>query len=92
MVEIVFEIYTLFQGDDEPTSNVTAARQLSHFDHAFKSQIHTCRGPHFAAFGELQNNPKDVELTCQAASFDILQDALTLSERKKVSISYSEVS
>jgi hypothetical protein len=45
----------------------------------------------FSAFGKLKGEKVEVQLTCLADSFEILIDALAISDRKKSAISYTEV-
>lgn len=42
-------------------------------------------------FGKLKAAKVEVQLTCLADSFEILNDALAVSDRKKSAISYTEV-
>lgn len=82
-------------GDEDPSSPTTqAVRSLAHFDHSFKASLLASHGPHFSTFGEVKYGAlsRELQITCQASSFELLQDALHASERKKVAISYSEIS
>jgi hypothetical protein len=77
------------QGDGDQDA---AGRQLVHFDHSYKAFLHTTSGPLFSVFGNLHAAKVEAQLTCLADSFEILIDALAVSDRKKSAISYTEVS
>ncbi len=66
------------------------AKQLAHFDHSFKSELHTSSGPVFVnAFGECSFSKRTVQLTLKGQSFDVMEDVL--SSRKFVEVPYNEV-
>jgi hypothetical protein len=71
--------------------DAAAGRQLTHFDHSYKSYVHTASGPLFAVFGRIKGEKREAQLTCLADSFEILIDALVVADRKKCAISYTEV-
>lgn len=76
-------------GDGEPAA-AQAAKQLVHFDHSFKSELHTSNGALFVnSFGECSFAKRTVQLTLKASTFDIMEDVL--SSRKFVEVSYGEI-
>jgi hypothetical protein len=78
-----------FKGD-EPTSAV-AQKNLQHFDHSFKGELHTVVGSYFGAtFGEFKINKRPINIICKGSSFDIIED-VGISARKNVNVSYLEV-
>lgn len=67
-----------------------AARQLIHFDHSFKAELHTTSGRFFQEpFGVVTAGNRPVQLTLKGRALDIMEDVLT--DRKFIEIPYSEV-
>jgi hypothetical protein len=68
-----------------------AAKQLVHFDHSFKSELHTTNGAAFTEpFGAASFAKRTITLTLKASTLDIMEDVL--SSRKFAEVSYVEVS
>ena len=68
-----------------------AARQLVHFDHSFKAELHTTSGALFTdIFGVCVGQSRSVQLTLKATALDIMEDVLT--SRKFLEVKYSDVS
>jgi hypothetical protein len=79
------------QGDGEPSAASVAAKQLVHFDHSFKSELHTTNGMAFTGpFGPASFAKRTITLTLKANTLDIMEDVL--SSRKFAEVSYAEVS
>jgi hypothetical protein len=67
-----------------------ATRQLVHFDHSFKSELHTAKGAYFAdTFGACAGGNRAVQLTLRGSALEIMEDVLT--NRKVAEVSYSQV-
>ena len=91
VIELKFLIFlNLFQGDGESNTEV-AARQLAHFEHTFKCELHTISGPPLEKiFGRISYSDKPALITCKATAFEILEER-GLSETKRFDFPYAEV-
>lgn len=80
------------QGDEPSSDSVSAnSRALQHFDHYFKGDLHTTKGPLFeSVFGECSFAKRAVKITCKGSNFEILEE-IGLTEKKQIEIQYSQV-
>jgi hypothetical protein len=76
---------------DDERVNAAAAKQLAHFDHAYKGYLHTVTGPALGCFGQFKKERKDVTLNCTTDNFEVEMDALAIADRKKATLAYSQV-
>ncbi len=80
----------LLQGD-EPNSAI-AQKNLAHFDHSFKADIHTIHGPILVdVFGECKFAKRPCTLICKGNAMDLMEEQ-GLSSRKQAEVNYSTVS
>lgn len=76
---------------DEP-GTTEAQRNLQHFDHTFKGQIHTSSGPGAVpSFGECSFQKREAKVTCKGSSLEIVED-VGLTQSKGLDIPYQTVS
>lgn len=81
-------IVQLFQSD-EPTA--IAQKNLQHFDHSFKAELHTASGTYFTdVFGDFSGEKRNITVVCKAGMMDVFED-VGISARKHQEIIFSEV-
>lgn len=74
---------------DEPTA--IAQKNLQHFDHSFKADLHTSSGTYFTdVFGEFGGSKRPITVVCKANSMDIFED-VGISARKHQEIIFSDI-
>lgn len=74
---------------DEPTA--IAQKNLQHFDHSFKAELHAVSGVYFSdVFGEFSGAKRPITVVCKANSMDILED-VGISARKHQDIIFSGI-
>ena len=72
-------------------SSNAAARQLQHFDHTFKGEIHTISGSVLASvFGECSFSNRPVQITCTGSNIDLSEDQ-GLRAKQSCKIPYNQV-
>ncbi len=64
-------------------------RDLSHFDHSFRAEIHHTRGVAFKVFGELTSARKQIQMMVKPESLEFLEDSIR--DRKHVDVKYDQV-
>lgn len=73
---------------DEP---FYGGRDLHHFDHSFKGELHTTNGNFLTSvLGEVIASNGPIQLICKGSSCEILDDA-GLTARKSIEISYTQI-
>jgi hypothetical protein len=80
----------LCQVDDGPSMAV-AQRNIDHFDHAFKGELHSSQGPYFSnAFGECKFAKRSINVVCKSGGMDLIED-VGLSARSQMELKYIHV-
>ena len=83
-----------FQGNPGASVNQTSfstVKNLNHFDHTFKGEIHTTSGQFIVdAFGECAFANRPMSLNCKGTSFEIVEE-IGLKSKKQLEIHYSQV-
>jgi hypothetical protein len=81
------------QNDDGfgEASGKATQRNLRHFDHTFKGEIHTVNGTYLEGiFGETKFAKREIQLNCKGTSFEIVEE-IGLKSKKHVEIPYQQV-
>ena len=69
-----------------------AQKNLHHFDHTFKAELHTSSGDFVVAvFGACSFAKRTVQVVCKGSSFEIAEE-VGLTSRKALDIPYATVS
>jgi len=68
-----------------------AHQTFQHFDHSFKGELHTSKGPLFVkAFGECSFAKRPVEVLCKGNSFEIIEE-LGIALKKNIDLPYRQI-
>lgn len=79
----------MLQGD-EPNSLV-AQKNLQHFDHNFKGELHTSSGPSMTrVFGACKGGKRPVSVVCKGPSMTITEE-VGISSRTQAELPYVQV-
>jgi hypothetical protein len=66
-------------------------RELQHFDHTFKGELHTCKGPDVdVVFGECKYENRPIELNCKGSSLEVIEER-GLAEKSHMDVSYGHI-
>lgn len=73
--------------------DAAAAKQLAHFDHAYKAALHTLRGTAavVSVFGAMEKEDKEINLNCTAEQFELELEAVSLADRKKAVLPFLHI-
>lgn len=74
---------------DEPSTSI-AQKNLQHFDHTFKAELHTAQGFFAETFGECKFAKRQITLTCKGGGIQIIED-VGISSRKTIDVVYHEM-
>ena len=76
---------------DEPNS-IVAQKNLHHFDHTFKAELHTAYGSKLSsAFGvDVRNTKRPITIICKGSSLEIIEE-VGITTKKQIEISYNEI-
>lgn len=68
-----------------------AQRNIDHFDHAFKGELHTSQGTYFSkTFGECKFAKRTINIVCKSGGMDLIED-VGLSARSQMELKYMNV-
>jgi hypothetical protein len=77
---------------DEPSTPGVAQRNLQHFDHSFKGELHTTHGMKFVdVFGECKFAKRPVSVICKASGIEILEE-VGITSKKQCPVDYFLIS
>lgn len=88
LVAVDSHLLVKFQAD-EP--NTIAQRNLQHFDHSFKGELHTVKGSGLTArFGECKFAKRSLTIICKGNALDLIEE-VSISEKNEYEVGYDQV-
>ena len=64
-------------------------RDVYHFDHSFRAELHHTRGNVFKTFGELTAAKKQIQMMVKPDSLQFVEDSVR--DRKQIDLNYEQV-
>lgn len=74
---------------DEPMQFEGGGRDIAHFDHSFRAELHHTRGQIFKPFGEITGGRKQIQMMVKPESLEFVEDSIR--DRKIVDLKYVQV-
>ena len=70
---------------------MVAQKNLQHFDHSFKGELHTSSGPAIAkVFGSCKGAKRPILVVCKGASMNIVEE-VGITSRSQAELPYVQV-